>query len=321
MYWLLYGLAWLAVRIFTCFRSLLLILITLRRINSAHGKQNIVDRSFPLQLRRRKLIIAVLKGRHIILWLDNIPLAAISRNAGNDLPHTVRQLLLELNGIIGSRLGLSFVFLLGFHRLVGCRLLNCLTRCRLDILRLFPSIQDVFDLLHRNRLGRADTGRCISPGIVWNAVIRLGCMLADRLGKLLLGLGNNVISDRVRLRSRYLIYNNFLQLRNGCLHPILHRRQILFLVVIDRLLYWSKGSDGFLELQRFDHIRPLPEPENQVITVLHTFFLIACLVVQLCQLISPLFGIFNFLVFLQDRDLVFQGRTPSLIDLVFQYVT
>ena len=89
-------------------------------------------------------------------------------------------------------------------------------------------------------------------------------------------------------------------------------------MVIDLLLLRSKICILFLQLQRLDHILAAVEPQNQIVTGRQAFRNLICLLVQLCQLIGPFFIVLLRQIFLQDIDLLIEGRTSSSVDLVFQ---
>ena len=273
------------------FLRLFLLCCGSRLIGAAHGYQNIIN-GF-LRLLHRYVCCPVFKERHIILRLHNLRFCLCRMDAGNDLPHALCQLFLQLLCVKGYIRSCCSVLLLQsfFHCICG----------------------------HHSRRSAGS----VSPGLIlyrFQNFLLCGCrMLAYCLGKLLLSLGNNIFRDRVCLVGRHFIYNDLFQLRNGCLHPFLNGHHFIS-VVVNRLLHRCQVSQGTFQLQSFDHILALTEPENQVITALDTFLFFPCLIVKFGKLISPLLRILCFLIFLQNGNLIFQRRTSSLIDLIFKNI-
>ena len=179
-----------------------------RLIGAAHRYQNIIDRF--LRLFHRYVCRSVFKERHIIFRLHNLRFSLCRMDAGNNLPHALCQLFLQLLCIKSCIRSCCSVLLLKsfFHCICG----------------------------HHSR--RSAGG--VSPGLIlyrFQNLLLCGCrMLAYRLGELLLGLRNDIFRDRIRLIGRHFIYNDLFQLRNGCLHPLLNGHHFIS-VVVNRLLH------------------------------------------------------------------------------------
>ena len=143
--------------------------------------------------------------------------------------------------------------------------------------------------------------------LVFPLCLRLCGVLGHCLGQLPLGLSDDMVCNGLLLRAGHFLKDHFLNLGHCSIHQLGFGWHVLILVVIDCLLHRSQRRHGALQLQGFDHIFPLPEPQDKIVALLHAFLDQPRLVVQLCQLIGPFLRILFLLIFLQNGNLVLKG--------------
>ena len=72
------------------------------------------------------------------------------------------------------------------------------------------------------------------------------------------------------------------------------------------LLLWCKRLVFYLQLHRLLYEDSITEPQNQIITLFETFRCHPRFVIELCQLVCPLFNILCLLKLFQHTDLLFK---------------
>ena len=105
---------------------------------------------------------------------------------------------------------------------------------------------------------------------------------------------------------------------------VLHLCRILFILpaagIVSSLLGRGQGCELHFQLHGLRDVLSLHEPEDQVIALLYTFFLLAVLFVQLCQFIGPSLRILMILIFAEYGDLIIKRSFLGPHQFIAEYI-